>query len=613
MDLSEKLSVVDRDIKDIILTLANGTQEVTKLLHTANRAEAGTVNASGETQLAMDIQADNIFFNLFKEKNNVKEFASEEREGATVINEQAQYSITIDPLDGSSLLDVNLSVGTILGIWKGKVLEGEIVGAAYVVYGPTTTFILSTGQGVNEFILRNNNFDYLQEIKVAEKGKIYSTGGLRSKWVDGHSDYINALEEGGYKLRYSGGLVPDVNQILLKKGGVFTYPALVDKPNGKLRLMFELCPFAFLAEQAGGAASNGCKRILEIERKELHQRSAIYIGSKKEIEQAESFLKDNGGINMMTESDVKVPADVPAEMKSTYIKNYLDATKRRGRLFLYAGDQKIEHLNDDFYGQISTGAIPIDDADPEHLFKIGKEAKQHIGFFAAQYGLIARYGKSYPEVPYLVKMNSKSHLVKTKDRDPISTQLVSFDDVLALKNNSGLNVVGVGYTIYVGSKYECEMLAEAGKLVADAHKNGMLIVLWVYPRGKAVTDEKDPHIIAGGAGVACCLGADFVKVNYPKKEGSASEEVFKEAVLAAGRTGVITSGGSSTDVRAFLDRLHKQVHISGCVGNATGRNIHQKTLHDAVKMCAAVAAVTYGNKDPDFAMKIYNGEEVFQL
>ncbi len=314
-----------------------------------------------------------------------------------------------------------------------------------------------------------------------------------------------------------------------------------------------------------------------------------------------------------TEENVHVPADVPREYTATYIRNYLDATKSTGRLFLYAGDQKIEHLNDDFYGPFDEGIIPLDDADPEHLFRIASQAKQHIGVFATQYGLLARYARDYSDVPYLVKMNSKSHLVKTKQAEPTSTSIVSFEDVLALQKNSGLRIIGIGYTVYLGSSSEAQMLAEAGHLVAAAHRHGMLVVLWMYPRGVAVPDEKDPHLIAGAAGVACCLGADFAKVNYPKKENAASEEIFKEAILAAGRTGVITSGGGSTDVRKFLDRLYKQIHVSGAVGNATGRNIHQKKFDDAIQMCAAVAAITYGDKDVEFAMRVYNGEKVFSL
>ncbi|MEK6921958.1 MAG: hypothetical protein AABX82_08765, partial [Nanoarchaeota archaeon] len=410
-------------------------------------------------------------------------------------------------------------------------------------------------------------------------------------------------------------------------GGIFTYPALTDAPDGKLRLLFELAPFAFLAEHAGGMATNGVQRIMEIPRSHLHQKSGIYIGSVQEVEKAKTYLttptqqKNNKyfGEKTMTTTEctekkftdkkVYVPADVPAGMLETYMHNYLTVTKNTGRLFLFAGDQKIEHLNDDFYGPFEEGTIPLDDADPEHLFRIASSAKKHIGVFAAQYGLIAKYGRSYTEIPYLVKMNSKSHLVKTKQAEPVSTSLVSFKDVLLLKRNSGLNIVGLGYTIYLSSAREDEMFAEAGRLISAAHRHGMLVVLWIYPRGAAVPDEKDPHVIAGAAGVACCLGADFVKVNYCKKEGVLSEEAFKEAVLAAGRTGLITSGGGSTDVRKFLTTLHNQIHVSGAVGNATGRNIHQKDLDSALKMCAAVAAITYGNKDVEFAMSVYEGKE----
>ncbi len=614
MDLHTFLSRTTPDIQDIMLTVAEGVKKTIALLQTGNRKSAGTTNSSKEQQLAMDIQADNLFFELLKEKNCIKEFASEERDEVIIVNENAQYSLTIDPLDGSSLLDVNLSVGTIIGIWEGNVMQGSLVAAGYVVYGPTTSLVLSLGQGVHEFLLQNGQFVYTQEIILKEKGTIYSIGGLRRKWIPEHMQYIIALEEQGYTLRYSGGLTPDVHHILLKKGGLFTYPALVDAPHGKLRLLYELYPFAFLAEHAGGAATNGTLRILDIHRQELHQRSAFYIGSRYEIEYAKNFLKTRENtMKQLTETEVVIPADVPEEKRTTYIKNYLQVTKKTGRLFLYAGDQKIEHLNDDFYGEIATGTIPLDDAQPNHLFQIAQQAQQYIGVFAAQYGLIARYGPQYKDVPYLVKMNSKSHLVKTKQREPISTQLVSFHDVLELQKNSGLNIVGVGYTVYVGSEFEHEMLAEAGRLVAEAHRHGMLVVLWMYPRGAAIIDEKDPHLIAGAAGVACCLGADFEKVNYPKKEGCASEELFKETILAAGWTNIITSGGSSVDVRAFLERLHKQIHISGAAGNATGRNIHQKSLHDAVKMCAAIAAITYGEKDIDYAMRVYTGQEVFQL
>ncbi|ABR56274.1 Fructose-bisphosphate aldolase [Methanococcus aeolicus Nankai-3] len=300
----------------------------------------------------------------------------------------------------------------------------------------------------------------------------------------------------------------------------------------------------------------------------------------------------------ITREDVLVPAGVPENMKEEYISNYLNMTKNTGKLMLFAGDQKIEHLNDDFYGE----GIPLDDATPEHLFKIASKAK--IGTFATQLGLIARYGKKYSDINYLVKMNSKTHLVKTNQRDPISKALVSIEDIVEFKKNSGLNIAGVGYTIYIGSEFESEMLVEASKIIYEAHKNGLVVVLWIYPRGKAVKDEGDPHLIAGATGVGACLGADFVKVNYPKCENPA--EVFKEAILAAGETKVICAGGSSIDPKAFLQMLYDQIHISGAGGNATGRNIHQKTLKEAVNLCNAIYAITVEGKTVEEAWEIYN-------
>ena len=300
----------------------------------------------------------------------------------------------------------------------------------------------------------------------------------------------------------------------------------------------------------------------------------------------------------ITREDVLVPAGVPENMKEEYISNYLNMTKNTGKLMLFAGDQKIEHLNDDFYGE----GIPLDDATPEHLFKIASEAK--IGTFATQLGLIARYGKKYSNVNYLVKMNSKTHLVKTSQRDPISKALVSIDDIVEFKKNSGLDISGVGYTIYIGSEFETEMLVEASKIIYDAHKNGLVVVLWIYPRGKAVKDEGDPHLIAGATGVGACLGADFVKVNYPKCENPA--EAFKEAILAAGETKVVCAGGSSMEPKEFLQMLNDQIYISGAGGNATGRNIHQKTLKEAINLCNAIYAITIEGKTVEEAWEIYN-------
>ena len=302
----------------------------------------------------------------------------------------------------------------------------------------------------------------------------------------------------------------------------------------------------------------------------------------------------------ITEKDVLVPAAVPEAARKEYVKNYLEATKHTGRLMLFAGDQKVEHMNNDFYGE----NIAEDDAEPEHLFKIASESQ--IGVFATQIGLVSSYAYDYPNVAYLIKLNSKTNLVKADQMDPFSSQWLSVDQIVEFKkNNPKLKIVAVGYTIYLGSTYEKDMLEQAANIVYEAHKNGLVVVLWIYPRGKGVPDEKDPHLIAGACGVAACIGSDFVKVNWPKKEGSDMPVLFKEATKASGRTKVVCAGGSSTDVQKFLQRLHDQIYISGAWGNATGRNIHQKPLKEAIAMCNAVSAITLHGKTVDEAMAEY--------
>ena len=265
---------------------------------------------------------------------------------------------------------------------------------------------------------------------------------------------------------------------------------------------------------------------------------------------------------------------------------------------LFACDQKIEHLNDDFFG----ANIALDDAEPEHMFQIGSQGV--IGILAGQRGLIAQFAPDYPQINYLVKMNSKTHLVKTSQDDPYSPQLYDIQAVLDLRDN-GVNVVGIGYTIYLGSEYESTMMSEAGQLIADAHANGLLVVLWIYPRGKAVVDEKDAHLIAGAAGAAACLGSDFVKCNPPKGDDTAtSAQKLVEASKAA---------GSTVDATTFLTQLHEQIHIGGAVGNATGRNLHQRSLDEAVRLTKAISAITIGDKSVAEALAVFEGTADFTL
>jgi fructose-bisphosphate aldolase / 6-deoxy-5-ketofructose 1-phosphate synthase len=292
----------------------------------------------------------------------------------------------------------------------------------------------------------------------------------------------------------------------------------------------------------------------------------------------------------------KVPADVSAEKETKYLSTLERITYGTGRLFVFAGDQKAEHLNKDFYGD----DIAQEDAEPEHLFQIATKSK--IGVFATQLGLIAQYGKDYSNIPYLVKLNSKTDIINTSQQDPKSLAWTSVSDVVKFEKSSRLNISGVGYTIYPGSEFESEMFAEASEIVNDAHHEGYIAIIWAYPRGKAVKDERDPHLIAGVAGLVATMGADYVKINPPKTQVGSSAEAIREAVLAAGRTKVICAGGPSTDTRQFLKELYDQIHIGGASGNATGRNIHQKSLPEAVRFCDAINAITIDNKSVDDAM-----------
>lgn len=310
----------------------------------------------------------------------------------------------------------------------------------------------------------------------------------------------------------------------------------------------------------------------------------------------------------ITRDQVKVPVDVMPESRETYIDNFMSATRGTGRLMLFACDQKIEHLNGDFYGE----GIDPSDADPEHLFQIASQGT--IGVMAAQRGLVAHYAMDYPEINYLVKVNSKTNLVKGAQDDPYSPQLHELDAVLAMRD-AGVNIVGIGYTIYLGSEYESTMMAEAGELIAEAHAAGLITVLWIYPRGKAVGDrEKAPETIAGAAGVALCLGSDFVKVNPPvATEEATSAENLHIASVAAGRCGLVCAGGSKADANEFLSNLYDQIHVGGACGNATGRNIHMRSLDEAVRLTNAISAITLADASVEEAEAVFRGEKTFSL
>ena len=288
---------VEMELRRLIWQIAVTGKYISAKIHESNRKLAGFKNIYGEEQLSLDRSADIILKNQLQSSGFVREYASEEQDSVVHIGEGSEkYFVTADPLDGSSLVDSNLSIGTIIGIHNGSMMgdgRNTIVAALYITYGPLITMVYSAGKGTHEFVL-NREGEYVlsqENIRLKKRGDIYCLGGLRKDWTQAHLQFVEYLEAEGYKLRYSGGFVPDINQLLIKNGGVFTYPALKKNPNGKLRLLFELQPMAFLMEQAGGSATDGKKNILDIPVDDIGQRSPIYIGSHFEVEKARAFLE----------------------------------------------------------------------------------------------------------------------------------------------------------------------------------------------------------------------------------------------------------------------------------------------------------------------------------
>lgn len=277
---------------------------------------AGDENVQGEEQQKLDVMANELFISTLKSRGEICGIGSEEMEDYVEFNEpmhrEARYVVLIDPLDGSSNIDVNVSVGTIFSIYRrvspvgGPVQKEDFlqpgnkqVAAGYLVYGTSTMLVYTTGNGVNGFTFDPGIGSFFlshPRMTVKENGKIYSINeGNYIHMPEGVKQYIKWCQEldesTGRPLtsRYIGSLVADFHRNLLK-GGIYIYPRGTKAPNGKLRLLYECNPMAFLIEQAGGKASDGYTRIMDIDPQELHQRVPFFCGSKKMVEKAEEFM-----------------------------------------------------------------------------------------------------------------------------------------------------------------------------------------------------------------------------------------------------------------------------------------------------------------------------------
>lgn len=266
---------------------------------------AGGTNVQGETQQKLDVFANEALLHCLGGRDAVAVLVSEENEEPVTFDratETGKYVVVFDPLDGSSNIDVNVSVGTIFSIFKREsgmtadeaALQRGLkqVAAGYVVYGSSTIFVYTAGYGVYGFTLDPAVGAYLlshENMRMPEQGSYYSVNEANAhKFPEAYQSYLNHLRSGGlgreYSSRYIGSLVADFHRTLMK-GGVFLYPPTTSHKGGKLRLLYEANPMAFIAEQAGGMATNGSGRILEIQPKDIHQRTPLVLGSRVEMEE----------------------------------------------------------------------------------------------------------------------------------------------------------------------------------------------------------------------------------------------------------------------------------------------------------------------------------------
>lgn len=285
-------------LRHLINDIARAGKYVHNAIRTTDLGLAGSSNTFGEEQLKLDVLSNNIIKEQLCESRLVASFASEEEEMLQELVIDAPFTLVFDPLDGSSLVDANLAIGSIFGIYESGNLIGKTprdqLAAIYLVYGPRTILVYSAGKGAHAFFLNEvGEFVLLQRnLTMSNEVQTYAPGNLRA--VNDTPNYRAMMEmwlSEGHTLRYSGGMVPDIHHMLIKGAGIFTNIGGSKYPQGKLRLLFECGPFAFIMEQAGGAASDGTQSILDVTITDLDQRTPIIIGARKEVSRVSEVLK----------------------------------------------------------------------------------------------------------------------------------------------------------------------------------------------------------------------------------------------------------------------------------------------------------------------------------
>jgi fructose-1,6-bisphosphatase I len=305
-------------LRDIGLAAKRVNVEVNKAGLVDILGDYGTVNVQGEDVKKLDIYANNQFMGVLKHGISCAGIGSEELDDFVVFDDEvsnnSKYVVMFDPLDGSGNIDVNVSIGTIFSVYRRVSERGKPctkadflqpgnrqVAAGYVIYGSSTMFVYATRRGVNGFTLDPSIGEFSlshPDIKCPPAGKFYSVNhGNFFQYEERVRKYIDGCQRktkdngGPYTQRYIGSMVADVHRNLIK-GGIFMYPGTTDKPNGKLRLLYEANPFAFIVEVAGGAATDGKQRILDIQPTELHQRTPLFIGSREMMDELDGILKN---------------------------------------------------------------------------------------------------------------------------------------------------------------------------------------------------------------------------------------------------------------------------------------------------------------------------------
>jgi fructose-1,6-bisphosphatase I len=312
----QSFSAEAQDLSAIMNRIALAGKLISRRLSRAGLMEnvlgvTGEINVQGESVKKMDIYANEAFISVFKQSGLVCRMASEEMEAPYYIPENCpigRHTLLYDPLDGSSNLDCNLNVGSIFGIRRQEgndedetasdLLQSgrKQIAAGYMLYGPSTMLVYSIGTGVHAFTLDPSLGEFIlsnENIIIPQHGSIYSVNeGNFWQWDESIRDYIRYVHRHeGYTARYGGALVGDFHRILFQ-GGVFLYPGTMKQPQGKLRLLYEAAPIAFLTEQAGGRASDGNQEILDVVPDRIHARTPLIVGSKDDVALVESFITE---------------------------------------------------------------------------------------------------------------------------------------------------------------------------------------------------------------------------------------------------------------------------------------------------------------------------------